>query len=272
MPSNAQERAALVAKLRDIVDYFEGRYRASGWRDVNAKANASVVREALAALTASEGALRCDICDHEAPRHTVSDCPGVHVSKEARDAIQRFCERTGPETERQMQLLIEASEGAQATGEAQTTCATCRFQVARDRNCQILLMAAGVELRRQEAAGHLAVPRPGDPRFGCALHEPAPAAVREPACIGRHAGILETDGYCGHCRPPVGAQANPTATEPAPALDLDAWLRKRVAWHQRIVAENPYTTGNDGLRDKHEQLAEALAEELAALTRVKGQR
>jgi hypothetical protein len=53
--------------------------------------------------------------------------------------------------------------------------------------------------------------------------------------------------------------------------DVLAWLNARIAWHQRIVEENPYTTGNDGLRDKHEQAADVLIEERRALAAVQAQ-
>jgi hypothetical protein len=54
---------------------------------------------------------------------------------------------------------------------AAPSCASCRYQVAADRNCQIVMFAAGVEVRMMEKRGERAVPRPGDPRFCCALYE-----------------------------------------------------------------------------------------------------
>lgn len=67
----------------------------------------------------------------------------------------------------------ELENALAAQGEPQT-CATCRYQVAQDRNCQIVLMAAGVELRMMQKRPERVVPRPGDPRFGCSLHEAKP--------------------------------------------------------------------------------------------------
>ncbi len=56
------------------------------------------------------------------------------------------------------------------------TCETCRYQVKQDRMCQILLFAAGVEVRRMEYSGH-AIERPGDPRFSCSAYSPLPPAA-----------------------------------------------------------------------------------------------
>jgi predicted RNA-binding Zn-ribbon protein involved in translation (DUF1610 family) len=58
------------------------------------------------------------------------------------------------------------------------TCATCQYQVARDRNCQMLILPPHIEIPMMEKAGG-SVPRPGDKRFSCTLHTPkaAPDAV-----------------------------------------------------------------------------------------------
>lgn len=66
---------------------------------------------------------------------------------------------------------------------------------------------------------------------------------------------------------PIAALLAFDLASPSPLRDagLRAWLNRRIAFHDRIVAENPYTTGNDGLRDKHEQMADVLREELKAL-------
>jgi hypothetical protein len=54
------------------------------------------------------------------------------------------------------------------------TCATCRHQVAADRNCRLVMMPTGAERLQQQSAPGVALPRPGDPRFSCSFHAPAP--------------------------------------------------------------------------------------------------
>ena len=60
------------------------------------------------------------------------------------------------------------------------TCATCKFQVAADRMCQLMLLLSHVEIRLQIEAQNVnpferaePVIRPGDNRFYCQMHVPA---------------------------------------------------------------------------------------------------
>ncbi len=60
------------------------------------------------------------------------------------------------------------------------TCATCKFQVAADRNCQLIGLFHDTEIRLAREA-HVdpfdrrpVVPRPGDPRFLCSFHAARP--------------------------------------------------------------------------------------------------
>ena len=64
------------------------------------------------------------------------------------------------------------------------TCGTCRYQVKLDRLCQLITMPTFIEVQRMREARvdpfqpMKAIPRPGDDRFGCSLHAPAPPEAR----------------------------------------------------------------------------------------------